>query len=89
MNEQQSALCLAFEALERDNQMDALQKDGVYIGKVRAGKGVKLLYQYQSIYVEVIYTIYRSHVTAVHCFTDTGILDLYLSSSDFDAFDNG
>ena len=89
MNEQQSALCLAFEALERDSQMNALQKEGVFIGKLKAGKGVKLLYQYQSIYVEVVYAVYRSHITAVHCFSDTGILDRYLSSSDFDTHENG
>ncbi|HEV7332269.1 MAG TPA: hypothetical protein VGN63_14625 [Flavisolibacter sp.] len=84
MNEQQTALCLAFEALERDRQMDALQREGVYIGKLKSGEEVKLLYQYQSIYVEVIYAVYRTHITAVHCFTDTRILDLYLSSTDFD-----
>ncbi|HEY1021394.1 MAG TPA: hypothetical protein VGE06_03740 [Flavisolibacter sp.] len=89
MNEQQTALCLAFDALERERQMDALQKEGVYIGKLKAAKSVKLLYQYQSIYVEVIYTVYRTHITSVHCFTDTAILDQYFSSSDFDTHEMG
>lgn len=89
MNQQQAALCLAFEALERDRQMDALQHEGVYIGKLKGVKSVKLLYQYQSIYVEVIYTVYRTHITAVHCFTDTGILDFYFSSTDFNMHEMG
>jgi hypothetical protein len=89
MDQQQAAFCLAFEALESDRQMDALQKEGVYIGKLKAAKSVKLLYQYQSIYVEVIYAVYRTHITAVHCFTDTVILDQYFSSTDFDTHEIG
>ena len=84
---QQAALCLAFEAMERDEQMDALQRDGVYIGKRKVGKGTSLLYQYQSIYVQITYSVHRLHIDGVHCFTDTGILDEYHTNDDFSTHD--
>jgi hypothetical protein len=84
MNQQQTALCVAFEAMEHDKQMDTLQKEGVYVGKLKEGTGTRLLYQYQTVYVEVIYLVHRLQVAEVHCFTDTGVLDRYLSSPDFD-----
>ncbi|HEY0040994.1 MAG TPA: hypothetical protein VGB71_10040 [Flavisolibacter sp.] len=84
MNELQAALCAAFEAMEQERQMNTLQREGVYIGKVKAGIGTKLLYQYESIYVEVVYAVHRTHIVSVNCFTDTTILDRYLSASDFD-----
>jgi hypothetical protein len=87
MNEKQAALCVAFDAMERERQMEVLQKDGIYIGKLKAGMGTTLLYQYQTIYVEVVYSAHRLHVTEVHCYTDTTVLDRYFSSLDFDTAD--
>lgn len=84
MNELQAALCAAFEAMGQESQMNTLQREGVYIGKIKAGTGTRLLYQYDSIYVEVIYAVHRTHIASVNCFSDTAILDRYLSSSDFD-----
>lgn len=83
MNQQQSALCLAFEAMEREEQMDALQREGVYIGKRKEARGTSLLYQYGSIYVRVVYRVHRLQVAAVHCFTDTAILDDYFAADEF------
>ena len=85
MSEVQAALCAAFETLSVDRQMDLLQKEGIYIGKVKQGKGTILLYQYQSIYVEVHYAVHRSKITAVCCFADTTVLDRYLASDSWDA----
>ena len=85
MNQLQAAVCAAFEALEQNEQMDLLHKEGVYIGKIKSGTGTILLYQYQTVYVEVVYAVHRTHIISVHCFTDTVVLDRYLSSSDFDA----
>jgi hypothetical protein len=45
MNDRQAAMCLAFEAMKREEQMEVLQKEGIYIGKLRAGEGTTLLYQ--------------------------------------------
>ena len=84
MSELQIAQCLAFDALSREEQMDVLQKEGVYIGKLKEGEGTRLLYQYQSIYVEVCYEVYRKHIREVHCFVDTAILDRYIMSEGFD-----
>lgn len=84
MGELQTEQCLAFDALSRDEQMDALQKEGVYIGKLRQGEGTRLLYQYQAIYIEVIYEVHRKYIRDVHCFADTDILDQYIMSDGFD-----
>jgi hypothetical protein len=86
MSEVQAALSVAVEALALEAQIDLIQKDGAYIGKVKQGTGTMLLYQYQSIYVEVHYAVHRSDITAVRCFADTTILDRYLAS---DATDEG
>lgn len=84
MNELQIAQCVAFEALSREKQMSVLQKDGVYIGKLKEGEGTRLLYQYQAIYVEVEYEVHRKHIKGVRCFADTAILDQYILSEGFD-----
>ena len=84
MNKLQAAACAGFLALERPEQMDRLQSEGVYIGKLKSGEGTTLLYQYESIYVEVVYSVHRTHVDAVHCFADTVVLDRYFSSPAFD-----
>lgn len=70
--------------MEQEKQMNTLQQEGVYIGKLKSGIGTRLLYQYDSIYVEVIYAVHRTKVLEVNCFTDTTVLDSYLSASDFD-----
>ena len=84
MNQLKANACTGFLSLSREEQMDQLQSEGIYIGKLNAGESTTLLYQYQTIYVEVVYTVHRTHVESVHCFTDTAILDRYLSSSGFD-----
>lgn len=84
MNELQIAQCSAFEALTREEQMSVLQKDGVYVGKLKDGEGTRLLYQYQAIYVEVKYEVHRKHIREVSCFSDTAILDQYILSEGFD-----
>lgn len=89
MNELQAAVCAAFEALEQNDQMDLLHQEGVYIGKIKSGSGTILLYQYHTVYVEVVYSVHRLHVAEIRCFTDTAVLDRYLSSSDFDAQPTG
>ncbi len=83
MNQQQSALCLAFEAMEREEQMDALQREGVYIGKRKEESGTSLLYQYGSIYVRIVYLVHRLLVAEVNCFTDTAVLDDYFAADEF------
>ena len=79
MTASQMAMCAAFEAMDREQQLEVLQKEGVYIGKLKTG-GHRLLYQYKTIYVEIIYTVHRGEVQQIHCHTDTTILDAYFSA---------
>ena len=81
MTELQAAMCAEFETMDREQQMDALQKDGVYIGKLKTD-GHRLLYQYHTVYVEIVYSIHRTDIKEIRCLTDTAILDNYLSSDD-------
>lgn len=80
MTELQAALCAEFEALDQARQMDVLQNDGVYIGKLKSD-GHRLLYQYGTIYVEVVYTVHRREIQQIHCHTDTSVLDDYFSAN--------
>jgi hypothetical protein len=89
MDPKQAAVCAAFEALEHNTQMDLLHREGVYIGKIKLDGESILLYQYQSVYVEVVYSVYRQIVKDVRCFTDTAVLDRYILSSDFDTLEPG
>lgn len=77
MNSIQTARCEAFLAMNQEEQMNNLQRDGVYIGKKENGRATSLLYQYQTIYVEVHYAVHRSKVDRVICHADTAILDQY------------
>ena len=81
MTELQATLCAEFEAMTREEQMDALQKEGVYIGKLKTD-GHRLLYQYGAIYVEIIYTVHRTNIEHMRCHIDTTILDDYFLSSE-------
>jgi hypothetical protein len=84
MNQLQEVQCVAFEAMSLERQMEALQQDGVYIGKRKLSQGTKLLYQWHSIYIEITYSKHRNEVQNVYCFTNTSILDQYLPASDVD-----
>jgi hypothetical protein len=84
MNQLQLAECVEFEAMSRDKQMNALRRHGVYVGKLKNLGGTKLLYQYRSIYVEVVYKVHRHDIEDVQCFADTDILDLYLTYDNFE-----
>lgn len=77
MNRLQTELCEAFLLLDEQAQMERLQRDGVYIGKQTNHPGTVLLYQYQSIYIEVWYSHHRLHIKKVICHTDPSILDHY------------
>lgn len=81
MTELQAALCTQFEAMPRKQQIDLLQKDGVYIGKQKTN-GHCLLYHYQTIYVEVMYAVHRSEIIELRCLTDMAILDVYFSEEE-------
>jgi hypothetical protein len=67
-----------FSLLSRSEQADLLYNEGVYVGKQKRPGQTILLYQLKSFYAEIYYHRYRSHVTRIHCFTSTTLLDPYL-----------
>lgn len=77
MNKIQERICEAFLALSQEKQLNQLQSEGVYIGKKANATSTSLLYQYQTIYVEVHYAVHRTKVETIVCHTETEILDRY------------
>ncbi|MGZ3922649.1 MAG: hypothetical protein ACXVBJ_02695 [Flavisolibacter sp.] len=67
-----------FELLPAREQIAALYQHGIYIGKSKTGTFVKLLYQLDSFYVEIVYVLYRLAILKMHCTDSTKILDEYL-----------
>lgn len=67
-----------FMLLEKNEQVDLLYEAGVYLGKRKTGGFCRLLYQYESFYVELTYFHYRVSIRSIRCFTSTGPLDPYL-----------
>ena len=67
-----------FRLLSQDDQVEALQKDGVFIGKKRYGRQIRVLFQLDSFYVEVIYTKYRVSISHFRCFTSVALIEPYL-----------
>lgn len=73
-----------FSLLPYSQQLDLLYYEGVFIGKLREDSYYKVLYQFNSFYVEIIYTKYRKVVERTRCFESTGRLDAYLMHMDIE-----
>ncbi len=71
-----------FQLLSKNEQVDLLYKEGVYIGKRKINNSCVLLYQLESFYIEVFYKKYRCSVIRIHCFRSTTLLDPYLEQID-------
>ncbi|WP_132055827.1 hypothetical protein [Pseudocnuella soli] len=67
-----------FSLLSQHDQMDLIYTTGVYLGKYKFGRVVKVLYQLDYFYIEIAYRKYRSHIESVRCFESTEPLDPYL-----------
>jgi hypothetical protein len=67
-----------FLLLPENEQMDLLYRSGIYLGKYKSGRVVKVLYQLNYFYVEIVYRKYRSHISSLCCFESTEPLDPYL-----------
>jgi hypothetical protein len=67
-----------FQLLPREEQINILYQQGVYVGKKKAGELFKLLFQLESFYVEISYTIYRRAMCKMYCSDSTIILEPYL-----------
>jgi hypothetical protein len=73
-----------FSLLPQYQQLDLLYQEGVFIGKLREEPGYKVLYQFNSFYVEIIYRKYRKIVERIRCFESTNRLDAYLEDMDIE-----
>ncbi|MFC0771316.1 hypothetical protein [Terrimonas alba] len=73
-----------FSLLTQCEQLDLLYKEGTFIGKLREESQYKILYQFNSFYVEIIYKKYRRVVSRIRCFESTNRLDAYLHQMDIE-----
>ncbi len=67
-----------FRMLDKNEQIDLLYKDGIYIGKLKEASSTIVLYQLDSFYVKIFYKKYRYYVTRLYCFTSTALLEPFL-----------
>lgn len=77
-----------FAALEQSLQSDILYRQGTYLGKRNEGEAVKVLYQLNNFYIEVVYHKYRCHIDTIICFDSTDMLDPYLENISIEALIN-
>jgi hypothetical protein len=73
-----------FSLLDMEDQLDLLYKEGVFVGKIRKNNVFKVLYQYNSFYVEITYRKYRYSIQDMRCFESTEHLDPYLTKIDIE-----
>ena len=67
-----------FRMLDKNEQIDLLYKEGIYIGKLKEGNSIVVLYQLDSFYVKIFYQKYRCYVNRLYCFTSTALLEPFL-----------
>jgi hypothetical protein len=77
-----------FKALNQDQQLDLIHKEGVHIGKKNTSGKTAILYQLNDFYVEVIYKSYRREVEAIKLFSDTASIQFYLDQVPVRDLDN-
>lgn len=73
-----------YQILSREEQLQLLYEQGVYIGKRREDGQTRVLYQLEGFYVEIWYRAYRKWVDKIHCFRSTSLLDPYLEFIDLE-----
>lgn len=71
-----------FQVLPREEQVPILYQNGVYIGKKKTDELIRLLFQLESFYVEIIYINYRKFIYKIRCTNSTCILEPYLNQID-------
>jgi len=71
-----------FERLSQEEQLNLLQRSGIYIGKLRKEALTAVLYQLETFYVEVFYRKYRRLIKELRCFESASLIDPYLEQTD-------
>lgn len=77
-----------FTLLTRKDQLDLIYNDGVYIGKQKKGKHVRVLYQIYVFYVEIYYTKYRTNISAIRYIRTVEGIEPYLEQINVDVLVN-
>lgn len=72
----------SFQLLERQQQLEAIQTQGVYVGKRYVGEMTVILYQLESFYVEIYYRSYRKFIDFLKYSSSVEILQPYLAQID-------
>lgn len=67
-----------FMILGQTEQVALLYKAGVFSGKIKSGNQVRVLYQLDGFYVEIVYKKYRLYIDSIRCFSSTDELDPYI-----------
>jgi hypothetical protein len=69
-----------FNCLDEVRQIELLWSTGVLIGSRQEGFYKILLYQINSFYVEVFYKYFQGKMVKLKSFTDTDLLEPYITS---------
>lgn len=77
-----------FRSLSYEEQVDVLYREGIYIGKKKAGNEIILLYQLDYYYVKIFYSSYRENVRTICIFTSTRFLSGFLNHIDIEELKN-
>lgn len=74
-----------FDYMAEIEQADAIQENGVLVGKRQEGFNRILLYQVDGLYAEIFYHVHFNVITGIHTFSDTNLLEPYLTSIRIDS----
>jgi hypothetical protein len=80
---------LHFSHLTIKVQLDLLYREGVFLSKRKLGRISVVLYQYESVYVEIYYLRYREKIGHITYSEEPGILEPYLEEMNVVGFLTG
>ncbi len=73
-----------FSARTVSEKLELLQAKGVYLSKRKWQNSTAILYQFNQLYVEILYKEYRKTIDDIHCSDNMDILDPYLNGIDIE-----
>ena len=77
-----------FRALSQKDKLKLLRRDGVYVGKLKEGKAVHVLFQLYSFYAEVRYKEYRKQIDQIIVSDNMSVLKPYINQIKLDDLNN-
>jgi hypothetical protein len=79
---------IEFSRLTQEEQLEILQKEGVFIGKHDVGGFDTILYQLNGFYAEITYLEYRKSIQSLVVSNDSACLQPYLDQIRLSGLDN-